>query len=153
MRFARSLFALLIALVLLVVAPLAHAAEQTLTLHIPTQSANATDEWYVAVPWKGKWRLTAAYFAPATAVAIDGTDYLTSTITKNDGAAGSDSSAIASHNTNTGGTALVLKTSIALTLTQISDFTTGEQIKVAKTLAASGKILDGTYTFVFDKVN
>jgi hypothetical protein len=125
----------------------------TLSLHIPTQSANATDEWYIAIPWAGTWRLKKAMFAPATAVAIDGTDNLTATITGNNGAAGSDSSTIASHNTNTGGTALVLKTTVDLTLTQRMDFNEDYQIKVAKTLAGAGKILDGTYTFLFEKIN
>lgn len=128
----------------------------TLTIHIPTQSANATDEWYVAVPWKGKWAIEAINFAPATAVAIDGTDYLTSTITANDGAAGSDSGTIASHNTNTGGTALVLKTTLDLTVTAPSALggvlAKGNQIKIAKTLAGAGKILDGTYTIALRKV-
>lgn len=128
----------------------------TLSLHIPTQSANATDEWYIAIPWKGKWAIDAINFAPATAVAIDGTDNLTATITANDGAAGSDSGTIASHTTNTGGTALVLKTTLDLTVTAPSALggylAKGYQVKVAKTLAGAGKILDGTYTFAFRKV-
>lgn len=128
-----------------------------LSLHIPTQSANATDEWYLPWPYKGTWRIVGIQFAPATAVAVDGTDYLTSTITVNDGAAGSDSSAVASHTTNTGGTALVLKTTIDLTITQLAaaaaELTRGKQIKVAKTLANSGKILDGTYVFTAEKLN
>jgi len=126
---------------------------QTLSLHIPTQSANASDEWYIANPHKGTWRIVSAYFAPATAVAIDGTDYFTVTLSSNDGAASSDVT-IASHNTNTGGTALVLKTSIALTLSGAGlQLSQGGQIKVAKVHTASGKILDGTYTFGLEKVN
>lgn len=127
--------------------------EVALVVQIPTQAANATDEWYVPIPWKGTHRLKAIKFAPATAVAINGTDYLTSTFTANDGAAGSDSSTIASHTTNTGGTALVLKTTINLTLTQVQDFTEGQQIKIAKTLAGAGQILDGSYVFLWEKVN
>lgn len=124
-----------------------------LSLHIPTQSANATDEWYLPWPFPGTWRLKAIHFAPATAVAIDGTDYLTSTITVNDGAAGDDSSAVASHTTNTGGTALVLKTTVDLTVSQNAELSEGKQIKVAKTVGGAGKILDGTYTFLAEKLN
>jgi hypothetical protein len=128
----------------------------TLSLHIPTQAANAADEWYVAVPWRGKWAIESILFAPATAVAIDGTDYLTSTITASDGAAGSDSATIASHTTNTGGTALALKTSLDLTVTAPvllgGVLAKGGQIKIAKTVANAGKILDGTYTIGLRKV-
>lgn len=129
--------------------------QQSLSLHIPTQSANATDEWYLPWPFLGVWRIVRIQFAPATAVAIDATDYLTSTITVNDGAAGSDSDAIASHNTNTGGTALVLKTTVSLTVSRVTggELSIGKQIKVAKTLANAGKILDGTYVFTAEKLN
>lgn len=127
----------------------------TLTIHIPTQSANATDEWYVPWPHRGTWRIKSILFAPATAVAIDGTDYLTSTITVNDGAAGADSSAVASHNTNTGGTAHVLKTTVDLPVSQVAggELSRGKQIKIAKTLAGAGKILDGTYVIEAEKLN
>jgi hypothetical protein len=126
-----------------------------LTVHIPTQAANAADEWYIPWPHRGTWRIKGIQFAPATAVVIDGTDYLTSTITVNDGAAGSDSAAVAAHNTNTGGTALVLKTTVDLTITQVvgGELTRGKQIKIAKTLAGAGKILDGTYVIEAEKIN
>ncbi len=126
----------------------------SLSLHIPTQSANATDEWYIAVPWRGKWAIDAILFAPATAVAVDATDNLTSTITANDGAGGTNSAAIASHTSTA--TALVLNTSLDLTVTQPvllgGVLSKGNQIKVAKTVASAGKILDGTYTFALRKV-
>lgn len=125
----------------------------SLSLYFPTQSANATEERYLAFPHRGTWRLTGCQFAPATAVAAAATDYLTATVTKNDGAAGSDSASLATFNTDTGQTALVLKTTLDLTLTQITDFTRGQQIKVAKTLAGAGKILDGDWTFEFEKIN
>lgn len=125
----------------------------TLTQHIPSTAAGTDDQWYVPFPHRGKWRLERLMFAPATAVAAAATDYTTVTITQNDGAAGSDSSAIASFNTNTGGTALVLKTTIDLTITQRGLFTAGSQIKIAKADTASGDILDGTFYFVFEKIN
>lgn len=124
---------------------------QSVSQHIPTQSANATDEWYVAWPFAGKWLVKAVRFAPATAVAIDGTDYLTSTISANDGAAGSFTT-ICSHTTNTGGTALAVDTSVAPTVTRYT-LVQGSMIKIAKTLAGAGKILDGTYTITAEKIN
>jgi hypothetical protein len=126
----------------------------SMTMHIPTQSANATDEWYAAWPYPGTWLIREIKFAPATAVAIDGTDYLTSTISTNDGAAGSFTS-VASHNTNTGGTALVVGTTVAPSLTAgaACKLAEGYQVKIAKTLANAGKILDGSYTIMAEKVN
>ena len=126
----------------------------TLSLHIPTQTASAVDEWYIAIPWLGKWLLEYVAFSPATAVATDATDFLTSTITANDGAAGADSATVATHKTElSGGVALVLKTTVAPTVTQPATvFQRGHQIKVAKTVGGAGKILDGTYTFGLRKV-
>ena len=128
---------------------------QTQTITVPVSiAAAATDEIYVAQPLPGTWRLTGVYFAPGTAVAVDASNYLTSTITSNDGAAGSDV-AVASHTTNSsGGTALALKTSIAITLT-VGDgleLAQGEQLKIAKTEAGTGAALDGTYSFALEKV-
>lgn len=128
--------------------------EATLTLHVPTQAAGNNDEWYLPIPWEGTWRMTKAKFAPATAVAVDATNFLTATITGNDGAGGSDSSAIASHKTETtGGVAFVLKTTIDLALTQRMDFAEGSQVKVGKVVSGTGQILDGVYVFVFEKIN
>lgn len=127
-----------------------------LSLHIPSTAAGTDDEWYVAVPAPGTHRLKAVKFAPATAVAQDGTNYRTVTITKNDGAAGSDSSAICSFDTNTGTgshVAFALRTTLSPTLTQQGDFTEGQQLKVAATHTGTGAVLDGTFTFLFEKIN
>lgn len=124
---------------------------QCVTQHIPTAAANTTDEWYIAWPFKGKWLVTQVLLAPATAVAIDGTDYLTGTISANDGAAGSFTT-ICSHTTNTGGTALAVDTSVKPTVTKYT-LVYGSMIKIAKTVAGAGKILDGTYTIVAEKIN
>lgn len=127
--------------------------QQALVVHIPSTAAGTGDEWYVPFPYKGTWDLTDILFQPATAVAAAATDYTTVTITQNDGAAGADSSAIASFNTNTGGTALVLKTTVDLTVTPRGSFSRGKGLKIAKVDTASGDILDGTFVFVFRKVN
>jgi len=127
-----------------------------LTLHIPSTAADTTDEWYIAMPGRGKWRIIEAKFAPATAVAANDTNYVEVTITTNDGAAGSDSSAIGSFTTQvTGGAALALKTTRDITLSGGSalELTEGQQIKIAKTDPGSGGILDGTFTFCLEKIN
>ena len=125
-----------------------------LTLHIPSTAAGTADEWYVPMPAKGTWRLKSVKFAPATAVAQNGTNYTTATVTKNDGAAGADSAALAVISTiTTTGVALVLKTTVVPTLTQVTDFTENQQIKVAKVETGTGAILDGTFTFELEKIN
>lgn len=126
--------------------------EICLTLHIPTQTASTTDEWYVANPHKGVFRVKEIKFAPATAVAIDATNVLTSTVTINDGAGGAFSSAVASHTTLTGGNALALGTTLDLTLTQVVDVQEGYQFKFAKTVGGTGAILDGTYSVLLEKI-
>ena len=98
--------------------------------------------------------LATVLFAPATAVAVDASHYLTATVTANDGAAGSDSSAVASLTTNSsGGTALVLKTTRNLTVTQRQTFTFPNQLKIATTKTGNGQIFDGTFSFAFEKQN
>lgn len=125
-----------------------------LSLHIPTTAADTTDEWYITQPFPGTWRLIAARFAPATAVAVHETNYIDVAISTNDGAAGSDV-AVGSFGTNAaGGGALVLKTTRSITLSGAGlDLPQGYQIKVAKTDPGSGAILDGTFTFALTKVN
>lgn len=125
-----------------------------LAMHIPSTAAGTGDEWYAVIP-TGTWRINAIRFAPATAVAINGTNFTTVTFTTNDGAAGADV-ALASHTTNTGGQALVLKTSISVAFTATGvqrEVSGGQQIKVAKVESGTGAILDGTYTIELIKVN
>ncbi len=127
----------------------------SLVLHIPTTAADTVDEWYMTCPFPGTWRiLSPAYFAPATALAVDETNYMSVAVSTNDGAAGSDVAAGSFANNAAGGGALVLKTSRAIVLTGAGlDLTIGKQIKIAKTDPGSGAILDGTFTFCLQKVN
>lgn len=117
-------------------------------------AAGTDDEYYILQPHPGTYRLTELWFAPQTAAAIDGTDFMTINITTNDGAGGADSSNVASHNTDTGGTALVLKTSVDLALSGDLDLEVaqGGQVKFAKVETASGVIWEGQYFAVFEKV-
>lgn len=128
--------------------------EATLVIDWPSVSAGSSEERYIPIPWEGTWRLTKLKFAPATAVAAHASNTVTCTVTKNDGAAGSDSSTIASfHTTTTTGISLALKTTVDMTVTQQTDFTEGEQLKIAKTEAGTGAVLDGTFVAVFEKMN
>lgn len=124
-----------------------------LSLHVPSTAAATDDEWYVAVPMIGTFRLKSITFVPATAVALDAANIRIITFTKNDGAAGADSAALAAMTTLTGGVAYVLKTPIRPALTQISDFTLGQGIKVAATHGGTGAILDGVFFFEFEKMS
>jgi hypothetical protein len=127
---------------------------QSVSIHVPSTAAGTTDEWYKAWPFKGEWRVTTVMWTPATAVAVAAANIATLTLTKNDGAAGSDSSAIASKSNNSsGGTADVLKTTQSLTVTQRGTISQGEQFKLAKTEAASGAITEGELTIVCEKMN
>ena len=119
-----------------------------------TVAISSDDERYITQPLPGDWRIVEIHFCPATALATHATAYITVTITTNDGAAGADSSAIASFTTITGGTALVLKTNVDLTITHSSATTLsqGAGIKIAKVETAAGGALDGCFTFVLEKV-
>lgn len=127
--------------------------QRSIQIEFPSTSGTTTEERYAAWPHKGIWRIDEVKFVPATAVALDGTNTITSTITTNDGAAGSDR-ALASHHTNTtGGTALVLKTTLDLSLSAAGrELREGYGIKVAKTAAGTGGVLDGTYTITATKI-
>ncbi len=126
-----------------------------LTVHIPSTAAGTADEWYVAWPFAGTWRPKKVMFAPATGVAAGATNFTTVTITANDGAGGADSSPLASFTTDAGGTSLVLKTTIDLTLGNltVTEMIAGRQLKIAKVESGTGDILDGTFTFLYEKIN
>lgn len=126
-----------------------------LSLHIPTTAADTTDEWYIVQPFPGTWRiLSPVYFAPATALAVDETNYMSVAVSTNDGAAGSDVAIGSFANNAAGGGALVLKTTRAIAVSGAGlDLAQGKQIKFAKTDPGTGAILDGTFTVALQKVN
>jgi len=117
------------------------------------EAAGTDDEIYWSNPFPGTWKIDAIYFAPGTALAINATNYITVTVSSNDGAAGSDVT-VATHNTNTGGTAHVLKTNFALTLTAGVglELAQGEGLKFASVGTSSGGAWDGTYCVAMTKV-
>ncbi len=127
---------------------------EAIALHIPTTAAGTADTWYLPWPHPGKWLLKKAKFAPATAVAAGATDYTTVTLAKNTIAAPTTWTDIGAFNTNTGATALVIGTTIDLDLTEGAGclLSEGEQLRVTKADTASGDILDGTWTFLAEKV-
>lgn len=150
------LLALIAAVLCALAAPIqALAGElQSLALHIPSTAAGAGDTWYMAQPQPGKWQIKEVKFAPATAVAAAATDYTTVTVATNDSTASTTWTDIASFNTNSGATALVIGTTIDMSLTAgpglfVSE---GYQIRVTKADTASGDILDGTFTVFLEKV-
>lgn len=125
----------------------------TMTIHVPSTAAGTDDQWYAAIPYKGKWLVESVKIAPATALAIAATNFTTVTLTSNDGAGGADSAAIASYTSNTGGTALVLKTTVSPTVTQPATvIQEGHQFKLAKADSGSGQLHDATWTIGLRKV-
>lgn len=130
------------------------STKQALCIDI-TVAAGSNDERYIPWPFAGTWRITKVEFAPATAVALNGTNYMTNTLTVNDGAAGADSSAVATWNTNTGGTAHVLKTTISPTISQVAsdELKQGYQLKLAKVETGAGAALDGCLVIEAEKIN
>lgn len=125
----------------------------SVTQHIPSTAALTDDEWYIPWPHKGTWVVDYVVFAPATAVSIDGTDYLTITISANASAASTTWTTVATHTTFTGGNAFVIGTAIAPTVTK-AKLGQGYQIKIASVnTGASGQVMDGTYTIQARKVN
>jgi len=112
-----------------------------------TVAAAADDERYLTWPFPGTWLVEYIAMAPATAVALDASNYWTTTISANDGAAGAFAS-IGAHNTTTGGDALVLGTTISVTPTAGADIelTQGDILKFAKVETGTGAAWDGAYT-------
>lgn len=128
---------------------------QAQTLHIPTQAAGNADEWYLAWGFPGIWRLKKILFAPATGVAAAGTDFLTVGVAQNDGAGGAFGSTFATFNTDAGQTSLVVGTTIDMTISNflLAEVQQARQYRVSKTVTGAGKILDGTFTFLCEKIN
>ena len=76
-------------------------------------AAGAVDDRFLCCPAEaGEWKPKTLLFVPATSVALNGTNYMTVTVYGADG-----TTAIASFNTNTGGTALTAGTPVSLSLT------------------------------------
>ncbi len=125
-----------------------------LCLAIPSTAADTTDEWYLAMPARGKWRILEAKFAPATALAANDTNYVQWDLSTNDGAAGAFTAIGAITSQVTGGAAMVVGTTRDVTLSggTALELTEGQQIKVAKTDPGSGGVGDGTWTFCLEKI-
>lgn len=120
-------------------------------------AGNTAEDRHIPVPFEGKWFVEEVRFAPSSALAIDGTNYATGTISTNDGAGGSFV-AIGSHTTNTGGTALVVGTTVNVSLLSTAaamaarEVEQGHQIKIAKTVGGSGGAIDGQYSILLRRI-
>lgn len=126
-----------------------------LSLHIPSTAADTTDEWYLACPFLGSWRIIGVKFAPATAVTANDTNYVQVVIATNASSASTTWTDIATFTTQiTGGIGFVLGTVISPVLSGLGlEFGEGRQIRISKTDPGSGQILDGTFTFALQKMN
>lgn len=122
---------------------------------IGAAAAGANETVHGANPFPGTWRIRSIKIVPDTTAAANDTNYATVTVTVNDGAGGSFSSAIATQTTQvTGGVGLTIGTVLELTLTESTtlDLPENGTIKVAKTYAASGAVVDGLIVVEIEKV-
>ena len=122
----------------------------TLTLEV-AEAAAAAEDWYVAVPFPGVWKLDAAYFVPYTTTAADASDW---TILRLYDAGGSNS--IGNCTTNSGasnGGAFTAGTPVAVALSGDLEFagSGAEAMKVAKADDGNGAAAEGQFVFAFRK--
>lgn len=112
--------------------------------------ATVDDDIYLVVPVAGEWEIVGISIVPNSTVAVDATDYRTTTIS-----VGSD--AIASQTTNSsGGSARTVAVAQNLALTtaalyKVTGLTEAIKIASAKT-GGSGKVEDSTYVICVRQV-
>jgi hypothetical protein len=126
-----------------------------LCIPIGAAAAGANETVHAANPFPGTWRIKAIKIVPDTTAAANDTNYATVTITTNNGAGGSFGSAIVTQTTQvTGGIGLTTGTTLDLTLTEsaLLELSEGEQVRVAKTYAASGAVVDGLVVVMLEKL-
>lgn len=125
-----------------------------LSLHIPTTAADTDDQWYIACPFPGTWRIISAQFAPATAVTAHDTNYHTVVLATNGGVASTTWTDFGTFSTTVAGLGHVLGTVRDIAVSGAGQtISKGRQIRVSLTHPGSGQILDGTFTFALEKVN
>ena len=125
-----------------------------LCIPIGAAAAGANETVHACNPYPGTWRIKAIKIVPDTTAAAHDTNYATVTITTNE-SAGSFGSAVVTQTTQiTGGIGLTIGTTLDLTLTESDLLELGEggQIKVAKTYAASGAVVDGLIVVMLEKL-
>lgn len=114
-----------------------------------TVAAGADDEREVCHGYPRECRLVNAYFMPATAVSIDGTNNFTASLK-----AGAGGTSLGSFNTDTGGTALVKGTAVTFTLSggESLEFGATDCLEFAKVEAGTGAALDGALVLEWQPV-
>lgn len=118
---------------------------------IPTTAADTEDEWYLAQPFPGLWRVEFAYWVPDTAVAANGTNYRTWTVKRNTIAAPTTWTDIGTLSTATTGD--VIGTSRPVTLSGNRELAQGEQLQFEKRDPGTGALAHGSWIVGLRKVN
>lgn len=123
--------------------------ELTLSFDFAEVAAGTDEDYFLAVPMPGTWKLEAAYFASKTARTADDTNYSTLSV-ENGG------TTIASAATTTGGTGdltagEVVELSVSGSGTDL-EFAQGDAVTVGKTDSGTGLALDGAVTLYFSHV-
>lgn len=116
-------------------------------------AVSASDDKYIAWPFKGEWEVEEVYFASDAALAANATNYWTVAVSTNDGAAGSFTS-IGSFDTDASGdnVSLAVATSKEISISGAGRaIVQGSLIKLALTLAGTASI-EGCLTIVARKV-
>lgn len=116
------------------------------TLPWPSVAAGTDDERGVAIAAPGEWRLVAAYWCPDTAITANATNYTTLTVKQG-------STTLATRATDVAGGSAVKHTAEALTLSggAALEFGQGDVIQVDKDDSGTGAIVDGAFSFFFEK--
>lgn len=112
-------------------------------------AAGTDDEVYGVCPADGY--VKRAWFAPATAVTADGTNYVEAQILANDGAGGSYSAIVEKMDTSS--TSFAVDTSREFTLTGVSRLSAGDMLKLAKTEGGTGEVLHGVAYLLIEASN
>jgi hypothetical protein len=113
----------------------------------PTQAASATGDEHAALTFAG--RLLAAYWAPETAAAADGTNNAAITLETSDGAGGSWSTVGALDTVSVG---MVLGTSREMTLSGGGrEVPTGGQLRLTKSVNNTGAVIHGVLSVLVEK--
>lgn len=126
-----------------------------LQVNVPDLTGTNADEYPVAPPFPGKWRLEYAVFVPQTALATDASNYATLTIRKGTGGSGDSCGAITTN--SSGGAANVKGTRRDLALSggkalEIDSSTTTDCHEATITKAGSGGTFGGTLFMGYSKL-
>lgn len=122
----------------------------TLNVNFPAITGATTEELYIPIAQKGRWRIIGASFAAdTTAAAGDGTNNANVTLATNDGAGG----AFTVQSTLSGnGTAYTVGTTRNFVFASQVEVRNGYQVRIAKTVTGTGGTIAGLVSIALEKI-